>query len=281
MTMIIRTALCSAMLLTPSFLGPQAKETLIEKDISKLRSLSDTKRPIETIRIAAEIQALPAGESKLKDADSLSHLVTEGDQGHDALQAVADALAKALAETPTPIKGDAPPMPYIDLAKLVRYEHVSVALDDPLYTKALQALAASEADIAKADFTLKDLHNKPVTLSELRGKVVWVNFWATWCPPCRAEMPAMDAFYAQYKSQGLVILSISDEDPAVVSKFLSQYGYQMPVLLDPGDSVHKQFHIQGIPQSFFFNREGKLVALSIDECTPRQFAVMLAQSGLQ
>jgi hypothetical protein len=111
-------------------------------------------RPAATIKIADEIRAFLAGLTKVKLADALSHLVTEGDPGKAALQAVADTLGQALAESPVPAKTDYPPMPYMDLAKLVRYEHVTAALNDPLFAKAEQVLSDEEAEIGKADFTL-------------------------------------------------------------------------------------------------------------------------------
>jgi peroxiredoxin len=171
-------------------------------------------------------------------------------------------------------------MPYTDLAKLARYEQVNVDFKDPLLTKASEILAANDAEIEKVDFTLKDLHGKKVTLSELRGKIVLVNFWATWCPPCRAEMPDLDLIYTHFQSQGLVILSISDEDGFKVNSFISPNGYHPPVLLDTGGKVAKQFHIDGIPKTFVFDREGKLVAQSIDMRTQHQFLMMLAKAGL-
>src|SRR5208283_5463301 len=139
-------------------------DSKIEDQIAKLRSLPDNQRPAATIKLANEVQALPAGKPKLHMAGELSHLVTEGDQGDDALQAVADTLAKALAETPVPAKGDQPPMPYFDLAQLVRYKHVNVTLADPLFAKAAQILADQDAAIEKADFTLTDANNKKWTL---------------------------------------------------------------------------------------------------------------------
>ncbi len=278
--------ICSAVFLAAIFvaaphLHAAVSASKISGEIDKLRSLSDHDRPIATIKAANEIAALPAGKEKLQLADSLSHLVTEGDQGHDALQAVADALSNALAQTPVPAKGDQPPMPYMDLARLARYEDVTVSLDDPLYKKANDILAANEADIAKADFTLKDLNNRKWTLSELRGKIVLVNFWATWCPPCRTEMPNLDAIYNHYQNEGLLILSITDEDSFTVDSFLRGKNYHPPVLLDPGGVVHKEFHITGIPQTFVFDRDGKLVGIAIDQCTQRQFFGFLARAGLQ
>jgi thiol-disulfide isomerase/thioredoxin len=281
MTRISSALFLTAILATSTHLSDQASPSKIAGELDKLRSLSAEKRPATTVKVATEISALPPGMEKVKLADGASHLVTEGDQGRDALQAVADALSKALAETPLPAKGDQPPMPYLDLARLARFEQVTVSLSDPLYKKANDILAANEADIAKADFTLKDLDNKKWTLSELRGKIVLVNFWATWCLPCRAEMPNLDAIYTHYASEGLVILSITDEDTFTVHSFFQGKSYHPPVLIDTGGAVHKQFHIEGISQTFVFDRDGKLTGIAIDQSTQRQFFGLLAQAGLQ
>jgi peroxiredoxin len=280
MISIHRTILAAAVLLVAPLLHAQVKESAIIKGLDNLRSVPSAQRPAATVRLAADIRTLPAGMAKVKYADGLAHLVTEGDQGAEALQAVADTLAKSLAETPVPAKGDQPPMPYLDLAKLVRYEHVTATLNDPIYAKAAQTLVNNEAEVEKADFTLKDLHGKKVTLSELHGKIILVNFWATWCGPCRLEMPDLDIIYTHFESQGLVILSITDEDAFKVASVVDPMGYHPPVLLDPGGKVHKQFHISGIPSTFVFNREGKLVAEGLDQRTQRQFFQMLAAAGL-
>jgi peroxiredoxin len=281
MTRVSSALFVAAILAAVPFLQAQASPSKIAGELDKLRSLSDQQRPIATVKVATEISALPPGIEKVKLADGASHLVTEGDQGQDALQAVADALSKALAETPVPSKNDEPPMPYFDLARLARYERVTVSLSDPLYKKANDILAANEADIAKADFTLKDLNNKKWTLSQLRGKIVLVNFWATWCPPCRTEMPNLDLIYTHFASEGLVILSITDENPFTVNSFLQGKNYHPPVLIDSGGAVHKQFHITGIPQTFVFDRDGKLTGVAIDQSTQRQFLSLLAQAGLK
>jgi peroxiredoxin len=118
-------------------------------------------------------------------------------------------------------------------------------------------------------------------LKEQRGKVVVLNFWATWCPPCRKEMPDLESLYQQFKSQGLVILAISDEDAVKVNPFIAERKITYPVLLDPGRTVNELFQIQGIPKTFVYDRSGKLVAQSIDMRTRHQFLEMLAQAGMK
>jgi len=258
----------------------QASEASITKQIQGLRAVPDAQRPAATIKIAADIRTLPASQGKLKLADALTHLVTEGDPGHDALQAVADALAEALSQSPVASKDGSPAMPYMDLAKLARYEGTTTSFKDPLLEKADQILAADDADVEKADFTLKDLNGKKYTLSALRGKIVLVNFWATWCPPCRKEMSDLDLIYTHYQAQGLVVLSLSSENPFTMNSFTTQMGYHPPVLIDDGGKVAKQFHVDGLPRNFVFDRDGKLVAQAIDMRTQQQFFAMLAKAGL-
>ncbi len=194
-----------------------------------------------------------------------------------------DTLAQFLKETPQKLnKQGQPAEPYMEVAKLVRYEGATAALDDPQYTQAMQALAANDADAAKADFTLKDMKGKKVTLSKLKGKIVLVNFWATWCPPCRKEMADLDAIYTHNQSQGLVVLSLSSEKPFTIGQFFAQAPpYHPEVLLDQGGKVAKQFHVDGLPTTFVFDRDGKLAAKAIDMRTQRQFFALLATAGLK
>jgi len=281
MTRISSSAFVAVFLVAVPCLHGQASPGTIAGEIGKLRSLPDQERSAATIKAANEIGRLPPGMNKVELADKVSQRVTEGDQGRGALQAVADALSKALAESPLRIRGSEPPQPYMDLARLARYEHVTVSLDDPVYKKAIDILAANEADIAKADFTLEDLNNKKWTLSELRGKIVLVNFWATWCPPCRAEMPSLDDLYTHYQNEGLVILSITDENPSTVNSFLEGKNYHPPVLIDSDRAVNNEFHVEGIPQTFVFDRDGKLTGIAIDQSTQSQFLALLTQAGLK
>ncbi len=257
------------------------QEKPIFNEIRGLRGLPDNVRAQTTKRLALEIRPLPAGPNKVRLADSLASLSTEGDFGHDTLQEVATTLAQALDEQRPPEENGRPASPYIELATLVRYERVDVHVQSPQFTAALAQLQADDEARGQADFTLMDLGGKPWTLSSLRGKVVMVNFWATWCPPCRKEIPDLEALYNQFREQGLVILGISDEEIAKVHPFAGQYGMTYPVLLDPGGKVNKLFRIEGIPKSFVFDREGRLVAESIDMRTRAQFLAMLAQAGLK
>ena len=125
------------------------------------------------------------------------------------------------------------------------------------------------------------MNGKAWTLKDLKGKVVMLNFWATWCPPCRKEMPDLEALYKQFEPQGLVILGISDDDPEKVREFVQKQGTTYPVLLDAGSKVNELLHIQGIPKTFVYNREGKIVAESIDMRTRGQFLEMLGRAGIK
>jgi peroxiredoxin len=256
------------------------QEKPIADQIRGLRGLADDVRARTTKSLAIEIRQLPATLNKLRLANDLANLSTEGDFGRDTLQEVATTLATALHEQPLPAKQGQPPRPYVELAQLVRYEHVQATLDDPQFAAAVSKIEADDERRQQADFTLTELNGKTWTLKELRGKVVLVNFWATWCPPCRKEMPDLETLYEQFKDQGLVILAISDEDEGKVKPFIAEQKVTYPILLDPGRKVNELFEIEGIPKTFVYDRSGKLVAQSIDMRTRKQFLGMLAQAGL-
>jgi len=258
-----------------------AREQPILDQIKGLRKLDDTVRARTTKELALQIRQLPVVPNKLKLAGALANLSTEGDFGRDTLQEVTTTLGSALREQPPAGRPGQPDDLYMSLASLVRYEHMQAQSDNPQFAEALSKLEAADAARQKVAFTLSDLEGQPWRLRDLKGKVVLVNFWATWCPPCRKEMPDLQALYDRYKDQGFVVVSISDEEAAKVQPFIAERKITYPVLLDPGRKVTDLFQVQGIPKSFVYNREGKLVAQSIDMRTRNQFLQMLAQAGLQ
>jgi peroxiredoxin len=256
------------------------QEKPILEQMRTLRKLAEGQRARTTKQLALQIRQLPAALNKVRLANNLASLSTEGDLGQDTLQEVATTLAESLREQPVPAGKNGPAMPYVELAGLVRYEHVQAALDDPQFAGAMSKLEADDVRHQQADFALEDLHGTKWALKDLRGKVVLVNFWATWCPPCRSEMPDLETLYKKFKNEGLVVLSISDEEASKVKPFIDEYRFSYPILLDPGRIVGKEYNLEGIPRSFVYDRDGKLVAQAIDMRTKRQFLEMLAQAGL-
>jgi len=243
--------------------------------IQKLRSLPDIERWPATRSLALEIRRLPPSPGKDSLAIQLANLTTEGDPGQDTIQESATTLAEALHAQP--VKNDDP---YFTLAQLVRYEQARVTLDDPRFLNALKTLEADDQRREKLDFKLTSLDGKSWTLRQLKGNVVVINFWATWCPPCRKEMPDLAAIYKENRSKGLVVLAISDEEPAKVEAFLKEHPVSYTVLLDPGRKVNDLFVVRGIPKTFVYDRSGHLAAQSIDMRTKTQFMAMLKKAGL-
>jgi len=256
------------------------REKPILQQLRHLRELSDAERSSTTKKLAIQIRQLPVAGNKEALAFQLAMLATEGDPGSGTLQEVATTLAQALREQPFKGNQGKPPEPYVVLAQLVRYEHVHASLDDPLFADAMANLEADDQERQHADFTLADLEGKHWTLKSLAGKVVLVNFWATWCPPCRKEMPDLETIYQRFKERGLVILAISDEEASKVKPFIEEHKFSYPILLDPGRKVNEAFRVFGIPKSFLYDRNGKLVAQAIDMRTQRQFLEMLGHAGL-
>lgn len=256
--------------------APPPELAAIQNNMRQIRGLpTDQDRAKLVLAIVADICALPAAVAKLGPISSLANLATEGDLGKDALNAVASTFALALKETPGTASN------YVELAKLVRYEHLSPLPADPSLDAATAVLALHDEVVQESGFALTALDGKTYSLDRLRGKVVLLNFWATWCPPCRREMPDMEELYRRFSSKGLVVLAVSDEKRETVEEFLKKQNYTFPVLLDPDRGVHTAFGIEGIPNSFLFDRQGKLVAQSIDMRTERQFLEMFKAAGLE
>ncbi len=120
---------------------------------------------------------------------------------------------------------------------------------------------APEVGKVAPTFNLRTPDGQVINLADLRGQVVLVNFWATWCPPCRAEMPAIQAAYTKYQPQGFMVLAVTaDAQPSDVTDFFQVRGLSFPALLDDGQ-VHAAYRANGLPASFFIDRQGVVRAI--------------------
>lgn len=122
-----------------------------------------------------------------------------------------------------------------------------------------------------SEFKLTDVNGETVHLSDYAGRVVLVNAWATWCPPCRAEMPALNAYYQEHAQDGFVILAVSAGDtPADAAAFAQAYHLAFPVLLDPQTELLNGLNVRSFPTSILVDREGIVRDIHIGLFTPDQ-----------
>ncbi len=129
---------------------------------------------------------------------------------------------------------------------------------------------------AAPDFTLPAASGEWVSLSDYRGQVVLVNFWATWCPPCKAEMPTINTFYQTHRHEGFVVLAVNaQEDAQTVNAFMEAHGFSFPVLLDQQAEVMNRYHVRGLPTTFIIDREGIIRHIQSGEITRQQLEAVV------
>jgi peroxiredoxin len=129
--------------------------------------------------------------------------------------------------------------------------------------KALELVKPARVRTA-SEFAAPSPDGKQVRLGDHRGQVVFLNFWATWCPPCREEMPAMERLYQRYREKGFTVIAVSvDSDIVAVPPFLRQNKLTFPIGHDPKMALAERYGVRALPSSFLIDRKGNLVALAI------------------
>jgi peroxiredoxin len=122
--------------------------------------------------------------------------------------------------------------------------------------------------VAALDFSATTLAGTTVRLSELRGQVVFLNFWATWCVPCRAEMPAMERVHQASRVQPFRMLAVNlQEDPATIRKFVDELQLTFDIVLDPSGEITRNYNVNNIPLTYLIDRRGMIVARALGERT--------------
>ena len=120
--------------------------------------------------------------------------------------------------------------------------------------------------LAAPAFELPDMDNEIQSLKQFKGKVIMLNFWATWCPPCRREMPSMEALYQDYKDRPFIVIAINEwESEEIVFPFLGQLSVfpTFPILFDQSGDLSKQYNVKGLPTTFIINKQGQIVYRAI------------------
>jgi peroxiredoxin len=122
-----------------------------------------------------------------------------------------------------------------------------------------------KGDRKPLDFSLKDLDGRKVGLRQFREKFVLLNFWATWCGPCKEEMPGLEVLYQKFKDKKFILIAISVDYEGLqpVQEFISKHHYTFPVLLDPKCEILDLFEVKGIPTTFLIDKKGKMVGKAI------------------
>ncbi|MEE8483170.1 MAG: redoxin domain-containing protein [Nitrospinota bacterium] len=155
-----------------------------------------------------------------------------------------------------------------DTKILVHPRSILVFLGVSLIGYWLLAGSLNRVDIVQAkeiipapEVVLEKLEGGKIPLKDYRGKWVFINFWATWCPPCIKEMPAMEGFYNKFKKHNLVMLAVSiDKKKELVVEFVKKYNLTFEIFIDSETKVAKQFGVKGIPATFILNPQGEIVS---------------------
>ncbi len=238
-------------------------DTEVDRLADRIRYLSSKEAPVarastvrETVRLLAparpdlaqQFQQPAAPEVRLPAAPlpeiGILQNKLRADASRDEVQATADKLLSAIERS-----GD-DPAAYDFLATVIRQYELPTGTDSP----------SVRARLALADLRELLRTDTPPALSEFKGRTVVLNFWATWCGPCQAEMVFLDRLHRE----GVAILAVTDESPEVVQSFMTKHGYQVKVVLDPERKIFDRFHASALPATRILDATGRLRAESFE-----------------
>jgi peroxiredoxin/outer membrane lipoprotein-sorting protein len=183
----------------------------------------------------------------------------------------------------------------VEVRQVIEFHHAKVGPDLPaaLFTfeppeGAEQADSSSGAPggaglvgSAAPDFTLQDLAGRNVALKQLRGQVVVLDFWATWCGPCRIDMPRIEALHNELKDRGLRVFGVNGEDGKVARAYLDGNGYTFPTLSDPGMAVSRMYEVNAIPTAVVIDKQGKVGAYLQGSGSKERLVAAIRAAGLE
>jgi peroxiredoxin len=174
------------------------------------------------------------------------------------------------------------------IAAVIGIAYVATLPAVPSVTAPVNSIDVSTLEVAPQqgalapDFTLFNLEGEELTLSELRGHPVMINLWATWCAPCRIEMPHIQDRFERYADQGFLVLAVDFDEPAgLVEGFRDELGLTFDLLLDPGAEVQELYRNRSYPSTFFIDENGVIIVQHIGVMTEEQLDENLAAIGLE
>jgi peroxiredoxin len=141
--------------------------------------------------------------------------------------------------------------------------------------------SADTEDLAAPNFTLTDLEGHSVSLESLRGKVVMLNFWATWCPYCVDDLPVVEQLQREFRNQGLVVLAINLEDADTARVFMQQHGYTFKTLVDADRQVSQLYDIEALPTVLVIGRDGKIATRMVGARSKSTLSEAIALAGIK
>ncbi|MCX6135868.1 MAG: TlpA disulfide reductase family protein [Ignavibacteriales bacterium] len=135
--------------------------------------------------------------------------------------------------------------------------------------------------VEAADFTLKDLEGRVVNLNNLRGKVVLLDFWASWCPPCQAELPLIEKLHKEFKNKGLVVLGVNDEGTKVAQDFNKAHNFTFPTVEDVQHEIFKLYNVEAFPTVFVIDGEGEISTNYVGMQSEEELRLALSKAGIE